>query len=160
MAVDMFIKLDGIDGESKDDAHGGEIDLIGYTWGMSQSGTFHSGGGGGAGKVNVQNLTFTHAVDLASPILMLYCSNGDHIAEATVTVRKAGKDPLEYLTIKMTKVMVTSVQQGGSPGDENLIETVDLNFAQAELTYVSQGDDGAADTEKEYGWDIEKNKQL
>ncbi len=160
MAVDMFLKIDGIDGESKDKNHAGEIDVLAWSWGMSQSGSFHVGGGGGAGKVNVQDLTVTKYVDLASPLLMLYTSNGDHIAEATLTVRKAGKKPLEYVIIKLTKVMITSVSTGGSGGEEALTENVTLNFAQCEMKYTSQKDDGSGDQEKEYKWDIEQNVQL
>ena len=77
MAVDMFIKIDGIKGESKDKKHKDEIDVLAWSWGMSQSGTFHTGGGGGAGKVNVQDLSFTKWVDKASAALMLCCCNGN-----------------------------------------------------------------------------------
>jgi len=72
MAVDMFIKIGDIEGEAVDDAHGGEIDVLDWSWGMSQSGSMHIGGGGGSGKVNVQDLSFTKYVDMASPNLMLH----------------------------------------------------------------------------------------
>ena len=160
MAYDMFIKIKGIDGESKDSKHKDEIDVLAWSWGMSQAGSFHTGGGGGAGKVNIQDLSFTKYVDLASPLLMLYCSNGDHIEECKLTVRKAGKTPLEYLIITMKKVMVTSVSTGGSGGQDLLTENVTLNFAQVETKYTSQKDDGSADKNKEYKWDIEANKQM
>ncbi|HYN78560.1 MAG TPA: type VI secretion system tube protein Hcp, partial [Lamprocystis sp. (in: g-proteobacteria)] len=74
MAVDMFLKLEGVTGESQDKTHTGEIDVLAWSWGLSQSGTFHTGGGGGAGKVNVQDLSFTKYIDKSSPNLMLYCS--------------------------------------------------------------------------------------
>lgn len=158
MAVDMFLKLDKVDGESKDDKHKGEIDVLAWSWGMSQSGTFHTGGGGGAGKVNVQDISVTKYIDKSSPVLMLNCSNGEHIADATLTVRKAGKDPLEYLVIKMTKVMVTSVSTGGSGGEDQLTENITLNFAKVECAYKEQSDKGAAAGAKTYKWDIEANK--
>ena len=158
MAVDQFIKIDGIPGESKDAKHKGEIDVLSWSWGMSQSGSFHVGGGGGAGKVNVQDISLTKWVDLASPLMMLYTSNGDHIPKAVLTVRKAGKDPLEYIIITLEKVMVTSVSTGGSGGEDRLTENITLNFAKCHVKYTEQTDTGAEGTVKEYGWDIEKNE--
>lgn len=157
MAVDMFIKIAGIDGESKDKAHANEIDVLAWSWGMSQSGTFHVGGGGGAGKVNVQDLSLTKWVDAASPTLMLKCSNGEHIDDAVLVVRKAGKEALEYIKITMTKVMVTSLSTGGSGGEDRLTENVTLNFAHVKVEYVPQDDKGAGAAAKEYLWDIEAN---
>lgn len=158
MAVDMFMKISSVDGESKDDAHKGEIDVLSYNWGMLQSGTFHVGGGGGAGKVNIQDLSFTKWVDLSSPVLMLACSNGEHFDEAKLTVRKAGKTPLEYILVTMKKVMVTSVSTGGSGGEDRLTENVTLNFADVEVKYSQQSDTGGEEAAKTYHWDIEANK--
>lgn len=158
MAVDMFIKIEGIKGESKDDKHKDQIDVLAWSWGMSQSGTFHTGGGGGAGKVNVQDLSLTKWVDVSSPVLMLSCSNGEHIKKAELFVRKAGKDPLEYIVITMEKVMVTSLSTGGSGGEDRLTENVTLNFAKASFKYVQQSDTGGQDAAKTYNWDIEANK--
>ena len=109
MAVDMFIKIDDIEGESSDDVHAGEIDVLAWSWGMSQSGTTHSGPGGGAGKVNVQDLSFTHYVDKASPNMMKMCCNGKAFEEAILVVRKAGTEPLEYMKITMKNGIISSV---------------------------------------------------
>jgi len=109
VAVDMFMKLEGIDGESQDSVHAKEIDVLAWSWGMSNSGTAQAGGGAGAGKVNVQDLSFTKWVDLASTPLMLAVANGKHITKATLVVRKAGESPLEYITIEMTECL----QRGG-----------------------------------------------
>jgi len=92
MAVDMFIKIGDIKGEAKDAKHKAEIDVLAYSWGMSNSGTTHMGGGGGSGKVSVQDLSFTKYVDAASSALMGHCASGKHIPEATLVVRKAGGD--------------------------------------------------------------------
>ncbi len=159
MAVDMFMKIDGIDGESKDAAHTKEIDVLSWSWGMSQAGTFHHGAGGGAGKVNVTDLSFVKYVDSASHALQLSVCNGNHISEATLTVRKAGKKPLEYIIIVMKKLMITSVSTGGSGGEDKLTETVCMNFAECEYAYTPQKDDGTGDTPLEYGWNIETNEQ-
>ncbi|MEO1616523.1 MAG: type VI secretion system tube protein Hcp, partial [Planctomycetota bacterium] len=128
MAVDMFLALKGeISGEAQDEKHKGEIDVLSWSWGLSQSGSFHTGGGGGAGKATFQDISITKWVDTASPILMLYCANGDHFTDARLTVRKAGKKPLEYLVIEMKKVMVTAISTGGSGGEDQLTENVVLN---------------------------------
>ncbi|PAY17637.1 type VI secretion system tube protein Hcp [Rhodopirellula sp. SM50] len=161
MAVDMFLDIKGeIKGESQDSKHKDEIDVLAWSWGMSQSGSFHVGGGGGAGKANFQDISVTKWIDTASPILMLYCANGDHFDNATLVVRKAGKLPLEYLTIKMKNVLVTSVSTGGSGGEDRLTENVTLNFRDVKVEYKAQKPDGTADTAKEFGWNIAENKQL
>ncbi len=157
MAVDMFIKLEGIDGEAKDKTHAGEIDVLAWSWGMSQSGSMHMGGGGGAGKVSVQDLSFTHYVDRATGNLMLYCSNGKHIPEAKLVVRKAGENPLEYIIITMNDCLVTSVSTGGSGGEDRLTENVTLNFAKVKCEYMEQKPDGSGEAGPEYAWNIAEN---
>ena len=159
MAVDMFIKIKDVDGESKDKKHGKEIDVLAWSWGMSNSGSAHTGGGAGAGKVNVQDLSFTKYVDSASPKLMLSCCNGKHYDEALLTVRKAGEKPVEYIKIKLTEVLITSVSTGGSGGEDRLTENVTLNFAKFNLDYTPQDDKGAAGTAIPAGWDIAANKK-
>src|SRR5258708_23578738 len=116
MAVDMFLELDKVNGEADDKTYGPKkaIDILAWSWGMSQSGSFHTGGGGGAGKANFQDLSVTKYVDNSTPTLMQKLATGDHIATGTLTVRKAGKVPLEYIKLKLTKIMVTSLSTGGS----------------------------------------------
>lgn len=160
MAVDMFLKIAEIPGESVDSTHKDTMDILAWSWGMSQSGTTHNGPGAGAGKVNVQDVSVTKYVDIASPLLMLYCSNGKHIPEATLTVRKAGETPLEYMIIKMKDAIITSVSTGGSGGEDRLTENVSLNFAKVEFKYTGQTTTGAAGDKKEYKWDIAGNVKL
>jgi type VI secretion system secreted protein Hcp len=158
MAVDMFIKITGIDGESKDAKHAKSIDVLAWSWGLSQSGSFHVGGGGGAGKVNFQDLSFTKWIDKATPNLMLFCSNGKHIDEVKLTIRKAGETPLEYLIITLKKVIITSVSTGGSGGEDRFTENVTLNFAQVKLDYQEQNEKGGKEGGLiPYTWDVEKN---
>lgn len=162
MAVDMFLKLEGkgLEGESRDKAHGGEIDVLAWSWGASNSGTAHVGGGSGAGKVNVQDLSLTKYIDKSSPELMLNCCNGKHIPKATLTVRKAGEKPLEYLIITMEEVMITSVSTGGSGGEDRLTENVTLNFAKVKVNYTEQTPTGGAGAKPQMGWDIAANVKL
>jgi type VI secretion system secreted protein Hcp len=160
MAVDMFLKLGTIKGESKDSVHKGEIDILAWSWGASNSGTAHVGGGAGAGKVNVQDMSITKYVDKSSPDIFLACCNGAHIPEALLVVRKAGTTPLEYIKITMTDVMITSVSTGGSGGEDRLTENVTLNFAKVKVGYVEQTATGAAGDKPEVGWDISANVKL
>jgi type VI secretion system secreted protein Hcp len=158
MAVDMFLDLKGeIKGESQDAKHKGTIDILAWSWGMSQSGTFHGGGGGGAGKANFQDLSVTKYVDSSSAALMLYCANGDHFDSADLIVRKAGKNPLEYIKIHMEPVLITSVSTGGSGGEDRLTENVTLNFGKVKLEYVEQKKDGSGEAAKTFLWDIAGN---
>ena len=160
MAVDMFLDIEGeIHGESQDKEHKKEIDVLAWSWGMSNSGSFHVGGGGGSGKANFQDISVTKWIDASSPILMLYCANGDHFAKAKLTVRKAGKKPLEYLIVEMEKVLISSVSTGGSGGEDRLTENVSLNFAKVKVSYKEQKADGSGEAPKEFLWDIAANAQ-
>ena len=159
MAVDMFIKIGDIDGESVDGKHGKEIDVLAWSWGMSNSGSAQTGGGAGSGKVNVQDISFTKYIDKSTPKLMLACCNGKHYDEALITVRKAGEKPVEYIKIKLTEVLITSISTGGSGGEDRLTENVTLNFAEFKLDYTPQDSKGAAGTAIPVSWDIAGNEQ-
>ncbi len=158
MAVDIFLEVEGIKGESKDSKHKDQIDVLSWSWGMSQSGTAHMGGGAGAGKVSVQDLNFTHYIDKSSPILMLHCCNGKHIKKAKLFVRKAGEKPLEYMTVEMEDLLVSHVSTGGSHGEDRLTENVTLNFAKVKAEYQEQKPDGSGGPKTEMKWDIPAGK--
>jgi len=170
MAVDMFLKIEGIEGESADAtaaqngskaAHGKEIDVLSWSWGLSQSGSSHFGGGGGSGKVNVQDISITKRIDRSSPNLIQSCCTGEHFKLASLVMRKAGgkKGPVEYLTIKMNDVIVSSVTTGGSGGSDILTENVSLNFASFNITYQEQAQDGPPKGgEVKSGFSISQNK--
>lgn len=160
MAVDMFLKIDGIQGEAMDDKHADEIDVLAWSWGMSQSGTTHMGGGGGSGKVNIQDLSVTKYVDKSTPVLMMYCSDGKHIKKAKLTVRKAGGNQVEYIVINMEDIIVTSVSSGGSGGEDRLTENISLNFAKVRYDYSPQKADGSLEAAIKFGRDIAANKDL
>jgi len=160
MAVDMFIKLDKVQGESVDADHKTEIDVLAWSWGVSNSGSTHMGGGGGSGKANVQDLSFTKYVDKASPTLLLFCCNGKHVDHATLTVRKAGEKPLEYIKIKLEEIIISSVSTGGSGGQDRLTENVTLNFAKVHFDYTPQKPDGSGDAAIPMGWNIAENVKL
>ena len=154
MASDMFIKIGSIKGESKDSVHADEIDILSWDWGMSQSGSMHVGGGGGAGRVSVQDLVIVKNVDRATATLMAHCATGEHIPEVVLTVRKAGTTALEYLKITLKRAIVSNVTTGGSG---EISETVTLNFAEYKVEYTPQKEDGSGEAAVETGFDIEKN---
>lgn len=160
MAVDFFLKIDGIPGESKDDKHKGEIDVLAFSWGLAQQGIGHVGGGSGAGKVQFQDLSFTHYVDKATTDLMFSCASGKHIKTATLIARKAGGKPLEYIKIVMNDILVSSVSTGGSGGEERQTENVTLNFAEVKVDYVEQKADGSGEAAKNMGWSVLKNAKV
>jgi type VI secretion system secreted protein Hcp len=160
MAVDMFLKLDGVKGESLDKAYAGEIDVLAWSWGVSQSGSSHVGGGSGAGKANVQDLSLTKWVDQSTPDLILACCNGSPFKKATLVVRKAGEKPLEYLKIHLEDLIISSVSTGGSGGEDRLTENVSLNFAKVKVEYVQQTREGGPGKQFNMGWDIAANEKL
>ncbi len=157
MAMDMFIQIGALKGESKDKAHTEKTDVIAWSWGMSNSGSAHTGGGAGAGKVNVQDLSFTKYIDKTTPDLMLAACNGKHFPDAMLIVRKAGEKPVEYLKIKLTDVLISAVSTGGSGGEDRLTENVTLNFAKVNVIYTPQKKDGSGDAAITMGWDIAAN---
>jgi type VI secretion system secreted protein Hcp len=154
MAVDMFLKLEGINGESAVSDKQNWIDVLAWSWGMHNSGTAHMAQGAGAGKVSVQDLSITKYADKASPILVQHCCTGKHIPKGQLTVRKAGDKPLEYIVIELKDVFITNVSSGGSGGEDRLTENVTLNFAEFKVKYTPQKPDGSAGASTEFGFNI------
>jgi len=160
MATDIFLKLNTVTGESLDDKHKDEIDVLGWSWGMQQSGTTHMGGGGGGGKVSVDNLKFVHYVDKATNTLAKFCCSGKHIDEGVLTVRKAGETPLEYYKLTMKEIIVANIASGGSGSEDRFTETVTLNFKEFKAEYQVQAKDGSGTAGPICSWDIAANKAV
>jgi len=159
--VDYFIKIDGIDGESTDSKHKNEIDVQSYNFGATQSGTMHAGGGGGTGKVSVQDIHFVSNVSKASPKLFLACCNGEHIKKAVLVARKAGKEQQEYLKITLSDLLISSYQGGGSAHDGIIpVDQVSLNFAKIEIEYKEQKEDGTLGGVVKTGYSPKENKAV
>ena len=159
MASDIFAKLGDIKGESTDDKHKGEIEVLSWSWGVTQSGTMAHGGGGGAGKANFGDFNFTHHIDKASPVLLKACATWEHIKEATITVRKAGKAQQEFLVIKMNDIMITGVAPSGAADGASTAAHVALQFAKVDLEYKPQKQDGSLDAGVHFKYDIKGNKE-
>jgi type VI secretion system secreted protein Hcp len=157
MAVDMFMKIDDIKGESADSKHKGEIDVYSWSWGATQTGSSQSTGGSGTGKANVSDLSFTTRLESShAPLLGLLCK-GKPFKQALLTLRKAGDKPLEYLKITMSNGIISSIQLGGGSGDEIQTATVTLNFGQVKFDYTPQAADGSGGATISYGHDIAGN---
>ncbi|GHT94873.1 hypothetical protein AGMMS49545_16840 [Betaproteobacteria bacterium] len=159
MAQDIFLKISGIDGESQDASHKNEIELISWKWLVTQESNMHAGSGGGAGKATVGDLYFEHALDRASPNLLKYCLTGKHISDVKLTVRKAGGNPLEYLKITMTDVIVTKVEPVGNSSSERIYEGVGLAFSKVSQEYVVQNQQGGSGGTITATFDIKLNKE-
>ena len=158
MAVDVFAKLGDIKGESIDDKHKDEIEVLSYSWGVSNAGSMSFGTGGGEGKATFHDMSFTHKVDKASPVLMQACATGVHLKDGTITHRKAGKGQQEYLVIKMNDIIVTGVTHGGS-GADGSSENVSIAFAKVNLEYKPQKADGSLDAGIIFKYDLKANKE-
>jgi type VI secretion system secreted protein Hcp len=158
MASDIFAKLGDIKGESLDDKHKDEIEVLSYSWGVANAGSMGYGSGGGEGKAQFHDLSFTHKIDKASPVLMQACATGVHLKDATITHRKAGKGQQEFLVIKMNDVIVTSVSHG-SNGADGASENVSIAFAKVNVEYKPQKADGSLDAGIHFKYDLKAQKE-
>ncbi len=166
---DAFLKIDGIKGESADDKHKGEIDILSFSWGVAQTGVSATGGGGGAGKVHIQDFVITKKTDMSSPLLFLSCATGAHIKEANFVVRKAGGTQMEFLKIKLTDLLISNYKPHGACEtnaagvtlDAIPTEEISINFSKVEYSYQPQGPDGKAQGGPIMaGWDVKTNKKV
>ena len=160
MAIDMFLKIDGIDGESTDDKHKNEIAILSYSWGETQPAPT-GGAGGGAGKVALQDFHFSMLVNKASPKLFLACAKGEHLKSAVLTVRHAAASPTEFLKWRFTDVLITSYQTAGDIATGALpADHASLNFSRIEVEYSQVKPDGTPGTPVKAGWDSKTNKPV
>ena len=136
MAFDAFLKLDGIEGESADHKHKGEIEVLSFSWGISNAGTQASGGGGGAGKVSVHDFSIVKMIDSTSPLLFEKCCSGEHLGGGLFTLvdRQTG---LGFYKIRFDEILVSSVQPAANPGSNTPTESLSLNFTRIEITAQS-----------------------
>lgn len=158
MSSDILLEITGIEGESAKKSK--NIDVLSWSWGMSNHGSMHLATGGGSGKATVSDLTFVKHVDKASCKLMLHCIDGKHLDEAKLILRKAdGDKTVEYLKITMKEVFVSSVSAGDSAGSDLYTESVSLNFAKVEVEYWTQDKTGKGSKAGNFGWDIAAHKK-
>ena len=156
MASDIFAKLGDIKGESADSKHKDEIEVLSFSWGVTNGGSVVSGPGGGAGKATASEIALVHAIDKASPALMRACATGTHLKDATITHRKAGKGQIEYLVVKLDDILITAVTHAGDT--QSNAETVNLSFAKIALEYRPQKEDGSLDAGVHFKYDFKTQK--
>ena len=161
MAADIFAKLGDIKGESFDDKHKDEIEVLSFSWGVTSQNAPGAPGpvGAAAGKASFKDLTITHTIDKASPLLLQACATGMHLKEATITHRKSGKGQQEFLIIKMNDILITSVSPSGAGDSAATAETVALQCAKVDLEYKPQKADGSLDAGIHFKYDIKGNKE-
>jgi type VI secretion system secreted protein Hcp len=161
MAIDYFLRIDGVPGESLDAKHKGAIDVEAWSWGeVNPSSAGGPGGGGGAGKVQMQDFNFSAKFSKASPALMLACASGKHFKSAVLTARKAGKAQQDFLTFSLSDVLVSAYQTGGAGGEVVPMDSVSLNFSKIQVEYKQQNPDGSLGGSIKAGWDVKQNKQF
>jgi type VI secretion system secreted protein Hcp len=160
MAYDAFLKLAGVTGESQKALHAGEIDLLSFSWGASNSSSVDTGTGASVGKVAVGDFSIIKATDKSSPTIFNRCCDGSVIAQAVVTLQKSAgaAGPLAYLVYTFTNVYITSVQWSGngSLGDTPT-ESVTFCSEVATIDYTPQKNDGSAGEAIHGGWDVGQN---
>ncbi len=159
MAIDIFLKLDGIEGESVDKQHPKEIEVLSYNWAVTQSGSIGAGGGGGAGKAVFDELRFVARLQKSSPKLFIACASGKHVKTGVLTVRKPGAKPFEFLKLTLTDVLVSSYEHLAPAEDSGgALEEVGLRFAKIKMEYTEQSKTGAAGGVTTAEWDLKTNK--
>lgn len=157
MATDMFLKIDGVKGETQRKGHEGEVEVLAWSFGGSNTSSVGVGGGGGAGKANLQDISVTKWVDASSPALFQAMCSGKHFPKGTLAVYKAaGEKALQYLTLEFEEMFPTSVSTGGSGGEDRLTENVTFSFGKVTVKYLEQKADGTAKGEHVGSWDIRK----
>jgi type VI secretion system secreted protein Hcp len=171
MAVDYFLKIDGIEGESLDEKHKGEIEIESFSWGLTQTGGNSAGGGGAGAKAQFRDISFVALISKASPKLFLGCATATHSKSAVLTVRKSGTQPVEFDTVTLEDVIISSYQQGSSqaPGASQApggvqgdvpVDQFSLNFSKITVVYRPQKADGTLDAPVSAGWDVRSNAAL
>lgn len=149
--MDTYIKFDGIDGESTQVDHKGEINVLAWAWGLTATAS-PVGGGAGAGKSTPRELTFRHACDKASPLLAKSAAQGKRVKTAVLTVRKSGEGQKDFLRVTLKEVFITSVSISGSTGPEGPVEDISLAFSEVGFGYKPQDDKGALGPEVAFTW--------
>jgi len=159
VAVDMFMKIEGANGESKDANHKDWTDIVSFSWGATQPGNMGSGGGGGTGKASFNDLHVIARIDKASPAVMKHCASGKHLSKVEVSVCKAGGEQIEYSKITLEEVLVTSVQLSCDQESERVLVNYAFQAGKVKQQYWEQSNQGSKGAESLVSWDIKQNKE-
>ncbi|WP_017348347.1 Hcp family type VI secretion system effector [Pantoea sp. A4] len=159
MSTDIFLRIDGITGESQDSNHKGWININSFTWGASQPGSMAVGGGGGAGKVQYRDLSVQASIDKATPAIMRYISNGKHVSTVEISVCKAGGTQIEYCRITLEDVLITNVMFNGTTQRDLIGINYQFQAAKVKNQYWEQSSSGGKGAESQSGWNIKENRE-
>lgn len=159
MAVEIFLKLDGITGESTKTGAEGQIEIFSFSNGASNPSSVAFGTGSGAGKVDLSSLSLQKQLDKASPALFQSCCQGTHIKTGTMIVREATGDKTTqiYYQYDMKEVFVDSISWGGAAGGGKPSESVSLSSKALTITYWPQDSTGKLGDKIPFGWDVSTN---
>ena len=159
MSVDMFMKVEGASGESKDSNHTGWTDIDSFTWGATQPHSMGSGGGAGVGKVAFQDLNVVAKIDKCYPAVLKHCATGKHLGKVEISLCKAGGSQIEYGKIELTDVLVTSVTVSGTSSGESTVVNYAFQASKIKTQYWEQTNQGGKGAESQMSFDIKQNKE-
>lgn len=160
MKMGVFLKVDGVEGESTDDRHKGEIELTAWSFGVTNAAGHAGGGGGGAGRPVFSDLAVTKVVDKATPLLLRLAVTGRHVPKAVLTVTTTGEAPSDYLVLALEDVTVSSCLLADAAGADRPVENVGLSFRRVTVTQHAQSPDGGIGDDTTFGWDIGRNATI
>lgn len=160
MSIDMFLRVEGVTGESQDANHKTWTDINSFSWGASQPNNMSVGGGGGTGKVSFQDLHVNALIDKSTPAILKQCATGKHIPMVELSICKAGGGQIEYVRIILQDVMVTSVRFTGSHEDDTVGIVYTFQASQVKQQYWEQTMKGGKGAESATGWSIKENREL
>jgi type VI secretion system secreted protein Hcp len=156
MAIDSFLKLDGIMGESEDANHKNEIRIHSYSMGGSQTTSVGGTGGSGVGRVELHDFTIMKHVDKATTPIFKALVSGTHIKTGTFTQNKAGAGGKPFLKVDFQELFVTSQQFSGS--DDHPMESVTFSFNQIAMEYSQQNEQGIVTSTGKVTWNGKQGK--
>ncbi|EXU76448.1 MULTISPECIES: Hcp family type VI secretion system effector [Erwinia] len=159
MSTDIFLRIEGITGESQDASHKGWSSVDSFSWGATQPGNMAYGGGGGAGKVQYRDLSVQTKIDKATPAVMRYTSNGKHVSKVELSSCKAGGTQLEYCLITLEDVLITGVLFNGATQRELTGITYQFQAAKVKIQYWEQSAAGSRGAETQSAWNIKENRE-
>lgn len=155
----MFMRIEGVSGESRDAKHTGWTDVTSFSWGAEQPGSMSTGGGGGAGKVNFNDLKVVAEIDKAAPILLKHCATGQHLAKVEISACKAGGSLMEYSRTTLEDVLITGVKFVGANNQDVIIE-YSFQAAKVKNQYWEQTDKGTKGAEVQMAFNIKENNTM
>ena len=157
MAIDTHIKFDGVEGESTHQDHKSEIEVLSWSWGVTNLSSAATGGGSGRGKALPQEFHFMHMYDKASPVLAKKCAQGVHFPTVVITARKSGEGQKDFFKITMKEVFISSVTSNASSGGD-MSESVSMSYGFVETSYKAQDAKGGMGGEVKFSWDVKTTK--